>query len=62
MKGRDVACAEQAYTGWDEENVDTDEMFENIDSGRSHSQSDLARNALPKRESSCWRPSSIRLT
>lgn len=47
MKGRDVAYAEQAYTGWDEENVDTDEMFENIDNGRSHSQSDLARNALP---------------
>lgn len=47
MKGRDVACAEQAGTGWDEENVDTDEMFEDVDSGRSHSQSDLARNALP---------------
>jgi hypothetical protein len=26
MKGRDVACAEQAGTGWDEENVDTDEI------------------------------------
>lgn len=34
MKGRDVACAEQAYTGWDEENVDTDEMFEDVDNGR----------------------------
>ena len=25
MKGRDVTCAEQAGTGWDEENVDTEE-------------------------------------
>lgn len=26
MKGQDVACADQDGTGWDEENVNTDEM------------------------------------